>query len=55
MPEVRKALGKDKKYDMVVVYVDFTCTETGHYLAEKFDAPLVLLSIFQASLVSLRI
>ena len=47
MPEVRNLIAKDMKYDMIVVYVDFTCSETGHYLSQRFDAPLVLLSLFQ--------
>ncbi len=47
LPEVQKAIAKDKKYDMVAVYIDITCCEAGHYLAQRFDAPLVLLSMFQ--------
>ncbi len=34
---------------MVVVYTDLCCAETGYYLAERYDVPLVLLSIVQVT------
>ena len=37
---------------MIVVYTDFCCAETGYYLAERYDVPLVLLSIVQVDNVS---
>jgi hypothetical protein len=50
LPEVKEILNsKDKSFDMVIVYVDFTCCEVGYYLAEHFNTPLVLFSTFQTS------
>jgi hypothetical protein len=50
LPQVKEILNNTQiNFDMVIVQVDLTCCEVGYYLAEHFNAPLVLFSTFQTS------